>query len=75
MCNACFSDNKVKTTTTLTVELDKIEVVIKNVPCLKCPVCGETTLTDEVSARLEELVNTTKSVAKEDVIIDFANTD
>lgn len=41
MCNSCFSREKIKTTTTFTVEYKGCIIVIKNVPCYECQVCGE----------------------------------
>ena len=57
MCNACFRDDKIKTSTTFTVEYKGCIIVVRNVPCLECPICGETTFADEVSERLEKIVN------------------
>lgn len=72
MCNACFSDDKVKTKTTFTVEYQECIIVVRNVPCLECPICGEVTFTDEVSKRLEKLVNAAKSVLQEISVIDYS---
>lgn len=72
MCNACFSDDKVKTKTTFTVEYQECIIVVRNVPCLECPICGEVTFTDEVSERLEKLVNAAKSVLQEISVIDYS---
>ena len=72
MCNACFSDNKLKTKTTFTVEYDDCIIVIKNVPCLECEVCGEITFTDEVSEKLEIIVNTAKKLMQEISVIDYS---
>ena len=41
MCNVCFSDDKIETKTTFTVEYNDCIIVIKNVPCLECQRCGE----------------------------------
>ena len=71
MCNACFNDNKIHTTTTFTVEYKDCIIVIKNVPCLECGVCGEVTFTDDVSAKLETLVNTAKQLMQEISVIDY----
>lgn len=57
MCSACFSDTKIKSRTTFTVEYNECIIVIKNVPCLECEVCGEITFTDEVSANIEMIVD------------------
>lgn len=72
MCNACFNDEKLKTKTTFTVEYKECIIVIKNVPCLECEVCGEITFTDEVSEKLELLVNAAKKLMQEISVIDYS---
>ena len=72
MCNACFSDNKIKTSTTFTVEYKGGIIVIRNVPCLECPICGEVIFSDEVSANLEKLVNTAKEFLQDISVIDYS---
>lgn len=72
MCNACFKNDKIKTFTTFTVEYKGCIIVIKNVPCYECQVCGETTFSDEVSERLEKLVNAAKTVLQEISVIDYS---
>ena len=71
MCNACFRDNKIKTLTTFTVEYKGCIIVVKNVPCLECPICGEITFTDDVSAKLEMLVESAKKIMQEISDIDY----
>lgn len=72
MCNACFKDDKIKTFTTFTVEYKGCIIVVKNVPCLECQICGEITFTNEVSECLERLVNSAKSVLQEISVIDYS---
>jgi YgiT-type zinc finger domain-containing protein len=72
MCNSCFKDDKLMTTTTFTVEYKGCIIVIRNVPCFECQICGEVTFSDAVSARLEELVLAAKAVLQEVSIIDYA---
>ena len=72
MCNVCFSDDKIKTKTTFTVEYNNCILVIKNVPCLECLKCGEITFTDEVSEKLENLVNAAKRIMQEISVIDYS---
>ena len=71
MCNACFNDTKLKSKTTFTVEYKDCIIVIKNVPCLECEICGEITFTDEVSEKLELLVNAAKRLMQEISVIDY----
>ena len=72
MCNACFRDDKIKSHTTFTVEYKDCIIVVKNVPCFECQICGEITFSDEVSEHLEELVNGAKSVLQEISVIDYS---
>lgn len=71
MCSACFDENKYETKTTFTVEYNDCIIVIKNVPCLECKICGEITFTDEVSEKLEVLVNAAKELMQEISVIDY----
>lgn len=72
MCNKCFDDNKIKTKTTFTVEYNNCIIVIRNVPCLECRACGEQTFSDDVSAKLETIVNEAKRVLQDVSIIDYS---
>ena len=72
MCNACFGDDKIKTTTTFTVEYKGCIIVIRNVPCLECQKCGEITFTDEVAEQLEKIVAAAKTVLQDVSIIDYS---
>jgi len=71
MCKECFSDGKIATKTTFTVELKDCILVVKNVPCMECPVCGEVLFGDDVSAKLEKIVEKAKHVIQEVSVVDF----
>ena len=70
MCNACF-DKKRKSKTTFTVEYNNCIILIKNVPCLECEICGEVFFDDNVSQRIEELVENAKKLMQEISVIDY----
>lgn len=70
MCKHCFEDRK-QTYTTFTVDVNGSIIVVKNVPCLECEVCGETTFTSEVSQKLERIVNDAKKLSQEISVIDY----
>lgn len=72
MCNACFEDGKINTFTTFTVEYKGCIIVIRNVPCLECQICGEITFTDDVSAQLEKIVNSAKTELQDVSVIDYS---
>ena len=75
MCNACYSDTKTnaktKSKTTFTAEYKECIIVIKNVPCLECEICGEITFPDEVSANIEMIVDAAKKLIPEVLVIDY----
>ncbi|MGN0483972.1 MAG: type II toxin-antitoxin system MqsA family antitoxin [Lachnospiraceae bacterium] len=72
MCKRCFLDDKLETKTTFTVEYNDCIIVIKNVPCLECPICGEITFKDEVSEKLEKLVEAAKQIMQDISVIDYS---
>ncbi len=72
MCNVCFGDDKIKTTTTFTVEYKGCIIVVRNVPCLECQKCGEITFTDEVADQLEKIVAAAKTVLQDVSVIDYS---
>ncbi len=71
MCNACLNNEKIKTTTTFTVEYNDCIIVVKHVPCLECQICGDISFSSEVSEKLENLVNAAKAVMQEISVIDY----
>lgn len=72
MCNMCFQIDKISTTTTFTVQYKDCIIVVKNVPCSECSVCGEILFSNEVSEKLEKIVETAKRLLQEVAVIDFA---
>ena len=71
MCGVCFSDNRIETKTTFTVEHNDCIIVIKNVPCFECMRCGEIIFSDEVSEKLERIVEAAKAIMQEVSVIDY----
>lgn len=70
-CNSCFSKEKIKTTTTFTVDYKGCIIVIKNVSCYECQVCGEIIFSDETSAHIEYLVSETQKILQDVTVIDY----
>ncbi|MBE5905439.1 MAG: type II toxin-antitoxin system MqsA family antitoxin [Lachnospiraceae bacterium] len=71
MCKHCFTEKKIEMKTVFTVEYNDCIIVVKNVPCFECPVCGEVTFSDEVSAKLEIIVSAAKKLMQEISVIDY----
>ncbi|MCR5598515.1 MAG: YgiT-type zinc finger protein, partial [Lachnospiraceae bacterium] len=53
-------------------EYNNCIIVVKNVPCMECQRCGEITFSDEVSAKLEALVDASKKIMQEISVIDYS---
>lgn len=66
MCMYCKNS-----TTTHVVNYKNCIIVIKNVPCLECDQCGEKYYTDEVTERLELIVDMAKKLMQEIAVIDY----
>ena len=71
MCNQCFNDNKIETFTTFTVDYKGCVIVVRNVPCFECQTCGEITFSDEVSEKLEKILDSAKAILQDVSVIDF----
>lgn len=71
----CFmcSHDLTEQTTKFIVDLGACVVIVKNVPALVCPACGETSYSDAVSRQLEKIVDAVRhSMISEVAIVDYA---
>lgn len=70
----CFfcKDNMIETTTTHFVDLKNCIVIVKNVPCLECPQCGEVIYTDDVAERLDNIVKSVSAFMTEIAVIEYS---
>jgi len=59
--------------TSYVVDLKKCLIIVKNVPCIKCEQCGEAYFTDDVAARLDEIVKSVSGLMTEIAIIDYSD--
>ena len=53
------------------VDLGNCIVIVKNVPSQVCAQCGEVSYSDEVAARLEQLVDQVKNSLTEIAVINY----
>lgn len=72
MCMFCKSERTVPDVTTHVVNYKGCVIVIKNVPCEKCDQCGEIFYSDEVTERLDQIVNKAKELLQEVSVIDYS---
>lgn len=67
MCKGTLKEG----TTTFMTDLGNCIVIIKNVPSFVCSQCGETSYSDEVSKRIEEIVNALREHITDIAITDY----
>ncbi len=70
-CFMCKGDMEEKLTTFM-VDLGQCIIIVKNVPSHVCRQCGEVSYSDEVSARLETIVETMKQSPVEIAVSNYA---
>lgn len=71
----CFKCNAkaFKSTTTDVTDLGDCLIIIRHVPCYKCPQCDEVIYTGDVIRKIERIVNDVKQNMKEINIINYAD--
>lgn len=71
MCMFCKCDSTVKSTTTHVVNYKGCVIVVKNVPCEECELCGEKFYDTDVARKLERMVEHAKEQMMEISVVDF----
>lgn len=69
-CFLCKGTLKEQTTNFMT-DVDNCFIIVKNVPSLVCPQCGEVSYTDEVAAKLERIVKAVRQAVSEVAIVNY----
>lgn len=69
-CPTCGGEKR-EGTTTFTVDFGEGVVVVRNVPATVCEQCGEEWFDDEVSRRLESIVNDARQKETELELVPF----
>ncbi|HCM91159.1 MAG TPA: hypothetical protein DIS78_01125 [Lachnospiraceae bacterium] len=64
-------DNRIFAKHTFIQEFDNCIIIIKNVPALVCSQCGEVYYSDEISEKLEEIVNRLQIMVKDVAIFEY----
>lgn len=73
MCTFYRNDTTHETYTTFLQSINDCVVIIKNVPCVECDLCGEKYYSDEVASKLEQIINSVKSLPQEFAIFDYTH--
>lgn len=61
----------IESTTTYMEDLGHCIVIIKNVPCLKCFQCGETSFNGTVVKQIEEIIKNLEKSLTEIAVVNF----
>ena len=69
-CTKCGED-AVKSFTTDVTDLGACLVIVRNVPCYKCPVCDEVIYTGDVVRKLETIVKQVQQSVNDIAVVDF----
>lgn len=72
MCMLCKCKTVRNSFTTHVVNYNNSVIIIKNVPCEECELCGEIFYSDKVAEQLEKLVNEAKKLLLEISVIDYS---
>lgn len=69
----CFfcSHGTIVHSVTYMVDLKDCIIIVRNVPCDECTDCGEKYFTDDVMARLEEIVKRVRKIASEVFVTNY----
>jgi YgiT-type zinc finger domain-containing protein len=70
-CLLCKADSMVANTNTYFAQLPNGDVIIENVPCLKCTQCGEVVYSTSVMERIDEILKTAQAVASKIFIMNY----
>ena len=68
MCRGFVEDKP----TTFMVDLGNCIVIVKNVPSQVCVQCGETSYSNEVAHKLEEIVNALRKAVTEIAVVNYS---
>ena len=69
--NTCLLEKIIKSKTTFTVDHNGSLIVVRNVPCMECEQCGDVLYSDEVSKKLEKIVEEAKARSYDFSVIDY----
>ena len=70
-CPSGKNDELTETFTSYFSGFDGVYVIVENVPCRKCEVCGEEFFTLSVMEKLDEIITRLKSIASKIFIVDY----
>ncbi len=75
MTNACFrcKGDYQRSITTYCADTGKRMIVVRNVPCLECKICGGIAYEDVVSTRLDDIIKHFSDLMIELAVVDYTD--
>lgn len=70
-CMSCKYGEMQESTTTYFSKLNNCFIIIENVPCLKCPQCGEEFFVFSVSEKIDDILDSIEKIASKIFILDY----
>ncbi len=70
-CLGCKGNEMISSTTTYFATVKNCYIIIENVPCKKCPQCGEEFFLTSVIEKIDDILDTIASVASKIFIMDY----
>ena len=70
-CLVCKVDEMQDAVSSYFAQLDNCYVIIENVPCKKCPQCGEVVFSASVIEKIEGILEKVQSIASKIFIMDY----
>jgi len=71
-CMSCKMEEMKESENTYFVQLNNCYVIIENVPCYKCPQCGEVFYKASVLEKIDDLLDKLENIASKIFIMDYA---
>lgn len=72
-CASCRNDEMIKTTTTYFSSTSTGYIIIENVPCQKCPQCGEEVFSVSVMERIDDIISHITTSSSKVCIMEYSS--
>ncbi|MCD7957831.1 MAG: type II toxin-antitoxin system MqsA family antitoxin [Lachnospiraceae bacterium] len=70
-CLICKDEKMENSCTTYFAQMSNCYVIIENVPCMKCPQCGEGLFNSSVLEKIEDILESLEKIASKIFIMDY----
>ena len=71
MCTFCKCKETVSSSTAHVISRNDRIIIIRNVPCVECTLCGEKSYSSEIVKKLDTIVSDACKIIQEVAVIDY----